>query len=91
MAGKVWLVSDPDAAGRMVAELGVLPYKNAPESTKGELPAPAHCQRVRFFDQPLTAWYWAAQPSTKAMRTCSQLASDWSALYWFRAATRVAR
>ena len=37
----VWLVSDPDAAGRMVAELGVLPYKNAPESTNGFLAAAA--------------------------------------------------
>mgnify|MGYP006922469015 CR=1 FL=1 len=27
-----------------------------------------------------TAAYWAAQPSTKAVRTLAQLASDWSAL-----------
>ncbi len=27
----VWLVSDPDAAKKMVAGLGVIPYKNAPE------------------------------------------------------------
>ena len=33
----VWLVSDPEAAGMMVNELGVLPYKNAPESTNGFL------------------------------------------------------
>ncbi len=33
----VWLVSDPDASAKMVAELGVLPYKNAPESTNGFL------------------------------------------------------
>lgn len=33
----VWLVSDPDASAKMVAELGVLPYKNAPESSNGFL------------------------------------------------------
>ena len=33
----VWLVSDPDASAKMVAELGVLPYKNAPESNNGFL------------------------------------------------------
>ena len=33
----VWLVSDPDASAKMVAELGILPYKNAPESTNGFL------------------------------------------------------
>ena len=33
----VWLVSDPEAAGQMVAQLGVLPYKNAPESANGFL------------------------------------------------------
>ena len=33
----VWLVSDPDAAGKMVEQLGVLPYKNAPESANGFL------------------------------------------------------
>ena len=31
------------------------------------------CQR---FNQPLTAAYWVAQPSTKAVLTSSQLASD---------------
>ena len=33
----VWLVSDPEAAGIMVEQLGVLPYKNAPESANGFL------------------------------------------------------
>ncbi|MBR4424768.1 MAG: ABC transporter substrate-binding protein [Oscillospiraceae bacterium] len=33
----VWLVSDPEAAGKMVEQLGVLPYKNAPESANGFL------------------------------------------------------
>ena len=33
----VWLVSDPDASAKMVADLGVLPYKNAPESSNGFL------------------------------------------------------
>ncbi len=33
----VWLVSDPDASAKMVNELGVLPYKNAPESANGFL------------------------------------------------------
>jgi raffinose/stachyose/melibiose transport system substrate-binding protein len=33
----VWLVSDANAAGKMVEQLGVLPYKNAPESQNGFL------------------------------------------------------
>ena len=33
----VWLVSDPEAAGLMVEQLGVLPYKNAPASSNGFL------------------------------------------------------
>ena len=33
----VWLVSDPEAAGLMVEQLGVLPYKNAPASANGFL------------------------------------------------------
>ena len=33
----LWLVSDPEAAGQMVEQLGVLPYKNAPESANGFL------------------------------------------------------
>ena len=35
----VWLVSDPEAAAIMVEQLGVLPYKNAPESNNGFLAA----------------------------------------------------
>ncbi len=35
----VWLVSDPEAAAKMVEQLGVLPYKNAPESSNGFLAA----------------------------------------------------
>ena len=37
----VWLVSDPEAAAVMVEQLGVLPYKNAPESQNGFLAAAA--------------------------------------------------
>jgi raffinose/stachyose/melibiose transport system substrate-binding protein len=33
----VWLVSDSEAAGQMVEQLGVLPYKNAPASQNGFL------------------------------------------------------
>ena len=33
----LWLVSDPEAAGQMVEQLGVLPYKNAPASANGFL------------------------------------------------------
>ncbi|MBR1496138.1 MAG: ABC transporter substrate-binding protein [Oscillospiraceae bacterium] len=33
----VWLVSDPEASAAMVKELGILPYKNAPESSNGFL------------------------------------------------------
>ena len=33
----VWLVSDPDASAKMVEQLGIMPYKNAAESTNGFL------------------------------------------------------
>ena len=33
----VWLVSDPEASGALVEQLGILPYKNAVESTNGFL------------------------------------------------------
>ena len=33
----VWLVSDPEASAKMVEQLGVLPYKNAPASSNGFL------------------------------------------------------
>ena len=33
----VWLVSDPDAAGKLVEQLGILPFTNAPESSNGFL------------------------------------------------------
>lgn len=33
----VWLVSDPDASAQMVEQLGIMPYKNAAESTNGFL------------------------------------------------------
>ena len=33
----VWLVSDPDASAAMVEQLGIMPYKNAVESTNGFL------------------------------------------------------
>jgi raffinose/stachyose/melibiose transport system substrate-binding protein len=33
----VWLVSDPNASAKMVEQLGVLPYKNAPASANGFL------------------------------------------------------
>ena len=33
----VWLVSDPDASAKLVKELGILPYKNAPASSNGFL------------------------------------------------------
>ena len=44
-----------------------------------------------FRDQPLAAAYWVAQPSMAAVTTSSQLASLWSAQYWFSAETRPAR
>ena len=33
----VWLVSDPDASKAMVEQLGIMPYKNAVESSNGFL------------------------------------------------------
>ena len=33
----VWLVTDPEASAEMVGQLGIMPYKSAPESTNGFL------------------------------------------------------
>ena len=61
----VWLVSDPDAAGRMVAELGVLPYKNAPESTNGFLAAAAEYTANGCY---VMNWATNFQPNVDAYR-----------------------
>ena len=80
----VWLVSDPDAAGRMVAELGVLPYKNAPESTNGFLAAAAEYTANGCY---VMNWATNFQPNVDAYRATlvaalNQYNADQSAANW---------
>jgi raffinose/stachyose/melibiose transport system substrate-binding protein len=61
----VWLVSDPDASAKMVAELGILPYKNAPESTNGFLKNAADYTAAGNYVMP---WVTNYQPNVDAYR-----------------------
>ena len=61
----VWLVSDPDASAKMVAELGILPYKNAPESTNGFLKDAADYTAAGNYVMP---WVTNYQPNVDAYR-----------------------
>ncbi len=88
------MVRPPEAGGGTARADHVRPCtRTGTESRGGRRARPGFkgSNWLRAGNQPLTAWYCWAQPSTKAVLTVAQLASDWSALYWFRAATRVAR
>lgn len=80
----VWLVSDPDASARMVAELGVLPYKNAPESTNGFLADAAEYTANGCY---VMNWATNYQPDVDNYRAAlvaalNQYNSDQSAANW---------
>jgi hypothetical protein len=61
----VWLVSDSYAAGKMVEQLGVLPYKNAPESANGFL-----ADAAKYTDEGCYVMDWATnyQPNVDEYR-----------------------
>ena len=61
----VWLVSDPDASAKMVEQLGILPYKNAAESSNGFLADAAEYTANGCYVMP---WVTNYQPNVDAYR-----------------------
>lgn len=59
----MWLVNDPEAAGVMVNNLGVLPFKHVPESTNGFL-----ADAARYTDAGCYVMDWVSQPNVDAYR-----------------------
>ena len=80
----VWLVSDPDASAKMVAELGVLPYKNAPASDNAFLAAADQYTADGCY---VMNWATNFQPNVDEYRAAlvaalNQYNSDQSAANW---------
>lgn len=80
----VWLVSDPDASAKMVEQLGVLPYKNAPESSNGFLADAAEYTANGCY---VMNWATNYQPDVDNYRAAlvaalNQYNSDQSAANW---------
>lgn len=80
----VWLVSDPDASAKMVEQLGVLPYKNAPASSNGFLADAAEytangCYVMNWATnfQPNVDDYRAALVSALNAYNSDQSAANW--------------
>ena len=61
----VWLVSDPDASAKMVGQLGILPYKNAAESSNGFLADAAEYTANGCYVMP---WVTNYQPNVDEYR-----------------------
>ena len=61
----VWLVSDPDASAKMVEQLGILPYKNAVESSNGFLTDAAEYTANGCYVMP---WVTNYQPNVDEYR-----------------------
>ena len=61
----VWLVSDPDASAKMVEQLGILPYKNAVESSNGFLADAAEYTANGCYVMP---WVTNYQPNVDEYR-----------------------
>ena len=81
----VWLVSDPEAAGLMVEQLGVLPYKNAPASANGFLKnaeeyTAAGCYVMDWATnyQPIVDEYRAALVSALNQYNADQTDANWA-------------
>lgn len=84
IAFMVWLVSDPDASAKMVEQLGVLPYKNAPESSNGFLADAAEYTANGCY---VMNWATNYQPDVDNYRAAlvaalNQYNSDQSAANW---------
>ena len=59
----VWLVNDPEAAGVMVNNLGILPFKHVPESTNGFL-----ADAAKYTEAGCYVMDWTSQPNVDAYR-----------------------
>lgn len=80
----VWLVSDPDASAKMVEQLGILPYKNAAESSNGFLTDAAEYTANGCYVMP---WVTNYQPNVDEYRrglvaALNQYNADQSAGNW---------
>ena len=80
----VWLVSDPDASAKMVEQLGILPYKNAVESSNGFLTDAAEYTANGCYVMP---WVTNYQPNVDEYRrglvaALNQYNADQSAANW---------
>ncbi len=80
----VWLVSDPDASAKMVEQLGILPYKNAVESSNGFLADAAEYTANGCYVMP---WVTNYQPNVDEYRrglvaALNQYNADQSAANW---------
>ena len=78
----IWLVSDPEAAAVMVNNLGILPFKNAPESTNGFLADAAKytadgCYVMDWVSQPNVDEYRAALVSALNQYCADQSDANW--------------
>jgi len=78
----VWLVNDPDAAGVMVNNLGILPFKNVPDSTNGFL-----ADAAKYTDAGCYVMDWVSQPNVDAYRAAlvsalNQYCADQSDANW---------
>lgn len=78
----IWLVSDPEAAAVMVNNLGILPFKNAPESTNGFL-----ADAAKYTADGCYVMDWVSQPNVDAYRAAlvsalNQYCADQSDANW---------
>ena len=81
----VWLVNDPDAAGVMVNNLGILPFKNVPDSTNGFLAdaakyTDAGCYVMDWVSQPNVDEYRAALVSALNQYCADQTDANWASV-----------
>lgn len=81
----MWLVNDPEAAGVMVNNLGILPFKNAPESTNGFLADAAKytadgCYVMDWVSQPNVDEYRAALVSALNQYCADQTDANWASV-----------
>ena len=78
----MWLVNDPEAAGVLVKNLGVLPFKHVPESTNGFL-----ADAARYTADGCYVMDWVSQPNVDAYRAAlvsalNQYCADQSDANW---------
>ena len=81
----MWLVTDPEAAAVMVNNLGILPFKNAPESTNGFLADAAKytadgCYVMDWVSQPNVDEYRKALVSALNQYCADQTDANWASV-----------